>query len=132
MHMGQIVQSHGMHFFELAGPDLLLGFDADPAIRNAVGLLQANPELTLKAINLRKWGQEIIRILGGRRIHPSFAVPGGVNKALKAEERDLILADYDEIISTIKQALPSFMIGRRRTKKISTSSAYSAPVILDW
>jgi NAD-reducing hydrogenase large subunit len=105
MHMGQIVQSHGMHFFELAGPDLLLGFDADPAIRNAVGLLQANPELTLKAINLRKWGQEIIRILGGRRIHPSFAVPGGVNKALKAEERDLILADYDEIISTIQTGI---------------------------
>ncbi|HOW92213.1 MAG TPA: nickel-dependent hydrogenase large subunit, partial [Anaerolineaceae bacterium] len=54
MHMGQVVQSHGMHFFELAGPDLLLGFDADPAIRNAVGLLQADPGLTLKAINLRK------------------------------------------------------------------------------
>lgn len=105
MHMGQVVQSHGMHFFELAGPDLLLGFDADPAIRNAVGLLQADPALTLKAVNLRKWGQEIIRILGGRRIHPSFAVPGGVNKALKAEERDLILADYDEIISTIQTGI---------------------------
>ncbi len=105
MHMGQIVQSHGMHFFELAGPDLLLGFDADPAIRNVVGLLQANPDLTVKAVNLRKWGQEIIRILGGRRIHPSFAVPGGVNKSLKQEERDLILADYDEIISTIQTGI---------------------------
>jgi len=105
MHMGQIVQSHGMHFFELAGPDLLLGFDADPAIRNAVGLLQANPELTLKAINLRKWGQEIIRILGGRRIHPSFAVPGGVNKALTQGERELILSGYDEVISTIQAGI---------------------------
>jgi NAD-reducing hydrogenase large subunit len=38
MHMGQIIQSHGMHFFELAGPDLLLGFDADPATRNVVGM----------------------------------------------------------------------------------------------
>jgi NAD-reducing hydrogenase large subunit len=83
MHMGQIVQSHGMHFFELAGPDLLLGFDSDPATRNVVGLLQANPDLTVKAVNLRKWGQEIIATLGGRRIHPVFAVPGGVNKALK-------------------------------------------------
>ena len=105
MHMGQVVQSHGMHFFELAGPDLLLGFDADPAIRNAVGLLQADPGLTLKAINLRKWGQEIIRILGGRRIHPSFAVPGGVNKALTQEERDLILSGYDEVISTIQAGI---------------------------
>ena len=105
MHMGQVVQSHGMHFFELAGPDLILGFDADPAMRNVVGLLQADPQLTLKAINLRKWGQEIIRILGGRRIHPSFAVPGGVNKALTSQERDLILAGYDDVIATIKIGL---------------------------
>ncbi|MEL7590362.1 MAG: Ni/Fe hydrogenase subunit alpha [Anaerolineaceae bacterium] len=105
MHMGQVVQSHGMHFFELAGPDLILGFDADPAIRNAIGLLGANPELTLKAVNLRKWGQEIIRILGGRRVHPSFAVPGGVNKALTRQERETILAGYDEVISTIQTGI---------------------------
>lgn len=105
MHMGQVVQSHGMHFFELAGPDLLLGFDSDPATRNVVGLLQANPELTVKAVNLRKWGQEIIATLGGRRIHPTFAIPGGVNKSLKASERDAILAGYDEVIATIKIGL---------------------------
>ncbi len=100
MHMGQIIQSHGMHFFELAGPDLLLGFDADPAIRNVVGLIQANADLTVKAVNLRKFGQEIIHTLGGRRVHPSFAVPGGVNKALKSSERDSILAGMDEAIAT--------------------------------
>lgn len=108
MHMGQIIQSHGMHFFELAGPDLLLGFDADPAIRNVVGLIQANPELALKAVNLRKYGQEIINILGGRRIHPVFAVPGGVNKALKPEERDVILSGYHKAIDTVKVGLDLF------------------------
>ena len=102
MHMGQVIQSHGMHFFELAGPDLLLGFDADPAIRNVVGLIQANPDLALKAVNLRKYGQEIIHILGGRRIHPVFAVPGGVNKALTPEERDLILSGYHKALDTVK------------------------------
>jgi NAD-reducing hydrogenase large subunit len=105
MHMGQIVQSHGMHFFELAGPDLILGFDSDPATRNVVGLVAADPALTLKAVALRKWGQEIIRILGGRRIHPVFAIPGGVNKALKASERDTILAGLDESIATIQVGL---------------------------
>ncbi len=102
MHMGQVIQSHGMHFFELAGPDLLLGFDADPAIRNVVGLVQANPELVVKAVGLRKWGQEIISTLGGRRIHPNFAVPGGVNKALTPEDRQKILADADASIATIQ------------------------------
>lgn len=105
MHMGQVIQSHGMHFFELAGPDLLLGFDSDPALRNVVGLLQADPALTVKAVNLRKFGQEIIRTLGGRRIHPNFAVPGGVNKALKPEERDYILAGVDEAIATIQTGI---------------------------
>jgi NAD-reducing hydrogenase large subunit len=100
MHMGQIVQSHGMHFFELAGPDLLLGFDCDPATRNVVGLIAANPGLTLKAVNLRKFGQNIIQILGGRRIHPNFALPGGVNRSLKAAERDEILSQADEAIAT--------------------------------
>jgi len=105
MHMGQIIQSHGMHFFELAGPDLLLGFDADPAQRNVLGLAGANPELTLKAVNLRKFGQEIIKTLGGRRIHPNFAVPGGVNKTLKMEERDLILSGAPAAIEAVKAGL---------------------------
>jgi len=107
-HMGQIIQSHGMHFFELAGPDLILGFDADPAIRNVVGLIQADADLTLKAVALRKYGQEIIRLVAGRRIHPNFAVPGGVNKALTSEDRDTILKDVDEMIATTKLGLEIF------------------------
>jgi NAD-reducing hydrogenase large subunit len=94
-----------MHFFELAGPDLLLGFDADPAIRNVVGLVQNAPDITVKAVQLRKYGQEIIRILGGRRIHPTFAVPGGVNKALSAADRDLILTGLDQAIETTQIAI---------------------------
>jgi NAD-reducing hydrogenase large subunit len=89
-----------MHFFELAGPDLLLGFDCDPATRNVVGLIGANPALALKAVNLRKFGQNIIAVLGGRRVHPNFALPGGVNKALHSSERDAILAGVDEAIET--------------------------------
>lgn len=105
MHMGQVIQSHGMHFFELAGPDLLLGFDAAPEMRNVVGLIGANPELTVKAVQLRKFGQEIIKTLGGRKIHPDFAVPGGVNKALTIEERDNILKGVDAAVDTLKVGL---------------------------
>jgi NAD-reducing hydrogenase large subunit len=105
MHMGQIIQSHGMHFFELAGPDLLLGFDADPAIRNVVGIIQTSPDVAVKAVNLRKYGQEIIRMVSGRRIHPVFAIPGGVNKALHSADRDSILAGLDESIATTQLGL---------------------------
>jgi NAD-reducing hydrogenase large subunit len=105
MHMGQIIQSHAMHFFELAGPDLLLGFDAAPEIRNVVGLIGANPDLTIKAVQLRKFGQQIIKVLGGRKIHPVFAVPGGVNKALTLQERDSILTGVETAIATFQVGL---------------------------
>ncbi len=105
MHMGQVIQSHGMHFFELAGPDLLLGFDAPPEKRNVVGLIQANREVALQAIRLRKFGQRIIEILGNRKVHPNFAVPGGVNKALTPQERDEILGNYAEALATVRAGL---------------------------
>ena len=105
MHMGQVIQSHSMQVFELGGPDLLLGFDADPAIRNVVGLYQANPDLTVKAIMLRKFGQEIIARLGGRRVHPNFAVPGGVNTALATKDRDGILESIDTMISHVQEGI---------------------------
>ncbi len=105
MHMGQTIQSHSMHFFMLAGPDLLLGAEADPAIRNVVGLVQADPKLALKAIRLRKFGQEIIERLGERRVHPNFAIPGGVNKALTVADRDAILSEVAEMQGFVKEGL---------------------------
>ena len=105
MHMGQVIQSNGMHFFELSGPDLLLGFDADPALRNVIGLAHAAPEIALKAVGLRRFGQEIIRTLGGRRIHPNFAVAGGVNKALQASERESIRAGIEANLETAKMGV---------------------------
>ncbi|HQJ56527.1 MAG TPA: Ni/Fe hydrogenase subunit alpha [Caldisericia bacterium] len=105
IHMGQIIQSHSMHFFELAGPDLILGWDADPRIRNVAGLIQANPELALKAVKLRKFGQRIIELVAGRRIHPTFAIPGGVNQALDPKVRDEILKGIDEMISYVEDGI---------------------------
>ncbi|MCC7146858.1 MAG: Ni/Fe hydrogenase subunit alpha [Phycisphaeraceae bacterium] len=105
MHMGQIIQSHSMHFFELAGPDLLLGFDADPAVRNVVGVAQLDPKLAVKAIQLRKYGQEIISALGERRVHPNFAVPGGVNATLDPKVRDGLLGRLEEMTGYVKDGL---------------------------
>ena len=105
LHMGQMIQSHSLHFFHLASPDLLLGFDADPAIRNVVGLIEADPALAVKAVKLRKYGQEIIRRLSGRRIHMHWAVPGGVSAPLAPEERDWILSQADEMQGYIQDGI---------------------------
>jgi len=109
MHMGQMVQSHGMHFFHLAAPDLVFGFDADPATRNVFGIIKANPELALKAVNLRRYGQQIIEKLGAKRIHPNFAVPGGVNNPLSKKDRDAIAKEREAMMGI---ALTAVGIGK--------------------
>ena len=108
MHMGQIIQSHGMHFFELAGPDFLLGWDADPKIRHVGGIVAANPDLAVKAVRLRAFGQEIIKKLGERRIHPIFGVPGGVTKPLMSNDREWILSQLDGHIATAQVGISLF------------------------
>jgi NAD-reducing hydrogenase large subunit len=88
MNLAQIVQSHALSFFHLSAPDLLLGFDSDPAQRNIFGLIAQQPEIARQGIRLRQFGQEIIEALGGKKIHPAWAVPGGVREALTTVQRD--------------------------------------------
>ncbi len=91
MHYGQVFQSHVLHFFHLASPDLLFGMESDPARRNIVGIIDAFPEIARKAVLMRKFGQEVIRVTAGKRIHGTGAIPGGINKHLTSEERDELL-----------------------------------------
>lgn len=99
MHHGQFFQSHALHFFYLASPDLLMGFDADPVERNVLGVAARHPELARQGIRMRKWGQEIIRATAGRRIHGTGAVPGGINRNLSEQDRDALLAERDDVLS---------------------------------
>ncbi|MEI8340630.1 MAG: Ni/Fe hydrogenase subunit alpha [Verrucomicrobiota bacterium] len=96
MNLAQLVQSHALSFFHLSSPDLLFGMDADPAKRNIFGVVEAHPTLAKDGVMLRKIGQEIIALLGGKRIHPAWVVPGGVSDPLTAEKRDKILAMIPE------------------------------------
>lgn len=105
MNLAQIVQSNALSFFHLSSPDLLFGFDADPAKRNILGVAQARPELARDGIGVRRFGQQIIEWLGGKRIHPAWIVPGGVESPLSAETRDRILATIPEAIAAIERAL---------------------------
>jgi NAD-reducing hydrogenase large subunit len=71
MHMGQLIQSHALNFFYLSSPDLLLGFDSDPAQRNIFGLIEKQPELAMRGIKLRKFGQEIIEKVADKKMAPN-------------------------------------------------------------
>ncbi|MFW6357905.1 MAG: Ni/Fe hydrogenase subunit alpha [Chroococcales cyanobacterium] len=105
MNLAQITQSHALSFFHLSSPDFLLGWDSDPATRNIFGLIAADPELARKGIRLRQFGQEVIARLGARKIHPAWAVPGGVRSPLSEENAAWIRERLPESRETIGLAL---------------------------
>ena len=106
MHMGQLIQSHALNFFHLSSPDLLLGFDSDPAQRNIFGLIEKQPELALQGIKLRKFGQELIEKVAGKRIHSSdWILPGGAKWPLTKERADYLLANLPEAIDISQKTL---------------------------
>jgi len=105
MHLGQILQSHALHFFHLASPDLLFGFDAEVAQRNVVHVAAVAPEVAKKGVLLRKYGQEIIRHTAGKRVHGTGSVPGGVNKNLTRAERVALLGEIDTIVEWSREAV---------------------------
>ncbi|HWQ15977.1 MAG TPA: Ni/Fe hydrogenase subunit alpha, partial [Roseiflexaceae bacterium] len=108
MNLAQIIQSHALSFFYLSAPDLLLGMDSDPARRNVLGLAAADPQLARGGIRLRQFGQAIIEALGGRKVHPAWAIPGGVRAPLPPAARDAIRAGLPEARATALAAIERF------------------------
>lgn len=108
MNLAQITQSHALSFFHLSSPDFLLGWDSDPAKRNVFGLIEANPDLARAGIRLRQFGQNIIELLGARKIHAAWTVPGGVRSPLSEEGRQWICDRLPESLATINLALGLF------------------------
>jgi len=97
MHYGQFFQSHVLHFFHLSSPDFLFGIDGDPLQRNIIGVARANKDLAIQGVMMRKFGQEIIRLTAGKKIHGTGAIPGGINKNLSISERDELLHGPDPL-----------------------------------
>ncbi|MFZ1396997.1 MAG: Ni/Fe hydrogenase subunit alpha [Candidatus Promineifilaceae bacterium] len=108
MNLAQIIQSHALSFFHLSSPDFVLGFDADPAERNIFGVLQKQPDLAKDGIALRKFGQSIIELLGGKRIHPAWVVPGGVSSPLTQEDHSAIQTLVPDAMERIQRTLDWF------------------------
>ncbi len=118
LHVGQMLQSHALHFFHLASPDLLFGFASPLEQRNIVGVIAAHPDLAIQGVKLRKFGQEVIRHITGKRIHGTAAIPGGMNKALTREERELLRRDISQVVASSRVAVDL-------SRKVFEASEYS-------
>ncbi len=124
MHYGQTYQSHALHFFHLCSPDLLFGFDADPAKRNVIGVAMEYPELATRAVLMRKYGQEVIKATAGKKIHGTGAIPGGINKNLSVQERDALKKDADQMLQWAVEGLELFK--KVFSEKAAFLSAFAA------
>jgi NAD-reducing hydrogenase large subunit len=108
MNLAQLVQSHALSFFYLSSPDLLLGMDAPAEERSILHVAHTHPSIGADGVALRQFGQRIIELLAGRRIHPGWTVPGGVNEPLSAEKRDQILGMIPAARAAIQRTLGWF------------------------
>lgn len=105
LHWGQTLQSHALHFFHLASPDLLFGFESEVDKRNIVGVIEAYPDTALKGVKIRKFGQEVIKAVSGKKVHGMAVLAGGMNKSLSTEEIKQLKLDVDDIINWTEEAV---------------------------
>src|SRR5271166_1625406 len=108
VNYAQVLQSHALSFFHLSSSDFFLGMDTAPEKRNLFGLIESNPELARRGIRLRQFGQRVIELVGGRRIHPAWGTPGGVLRVVGIANRDEILGWMPEALQSIEMAFGQF------------------------
>jgi NAD-reducing hydrogenase large subunit len=105
VNLAQLLQSHALSFFHLSAPDLLLGLDSDPEQRHIFGLAAEDADFARRGIRLRQFGQRVIELVGGQRIHPPWSIPGGVNRVMTEQSRDELRGWLPEAYETVSLAI---------------------------
>jgi len=117
INLAQIIQSHALNFYHLSSPDFVYGFDAAPEDRNIFKLMQTNPDMAKDGITLRAFGQKIIENLGGKRIHPTWIVAGGVSHPITTEQKNEILSQIPQAMQIAQKTLKYFKSNLHRFQK---------------
>lgn len=100
---------HTTHFYALGGPDFVVGPEAPKAERNILGVIaKVGLEIGGKVIKARHTGHHLIQLMGGRRVHPNWGLPGGVSRGINAEQRDEILEAGKEAVEFAQFSLQLF------------------------
>ena len=82
---------HTTHFYALAGPDFVMGPDAPVAERNILGVIKkVGMDIAGKVLKMRHDGHHLIKMIGGRPVHPNWGLPGGVSRGITEEQREEI------------------------------------------
>lgn len=96
------MEEHILHFYILAGPDFVLGPDAEYPVRNVIGIVGAAPDIAKRVVKVRHMCAKMLEMVAGKAIHPAAAVPGGFSRPLKSEERDALIPMAEEALELAK------------------------------
>ncbi len=100
---------HTTHFYALGGPDFVVGPTAPPAERNILGVVaKVGMDVAKHVLKMRHDGHALIQMMGGRRVHPNWGLPGGVSRGINEEQRKEIEARGREAIEFGKFSLKVF------------------------
>jgi len=122
------VTDHATHFYALAGPDFVMGPDADPAIRNIVGIIGKVPDIALRVVNARMDCHKIIEMIGGRKIHPCGGVPGGMSHGLTEEQRvhiETVAKDMIEVGKLTLKVVDDIVLANKAYVDLILNDAYA-------
>ncbi|MFH1453937.1 MAG: Ni/Fe hydrogenase subunit alpha [Armatimonadota bacterium] len=129
MYNAYFFSDHLLHFYYLGGPDFVVGPDAPPADRNIIGVInKVGLEIGSEVIKHRKYGQEILKMMGGKSVHPACGVPGGISKGLTEEERDTIIKYGKSAVSFAQFTIDTFnkiVLGNNNYLDLIKSPAYT-------
>lgn len=100
---------HTTHFYALGGPDFVVGPQAPAAERNILGVVnKVGMDIAGKVLKMRRDGHHLIEMIGGRKVHPNWGLPGGVSRGINEEQRKEIEARGREAIEFAQFSLKLF------------------------
>ncbi|MCC6476685.1 Ni/Fe hydrogenase subunit alpha [bacterium] len=120
---------HTTHFYALGGPDFVCGPDAPAAERNILGVIaKVGLDAGKKVIGMRAAGQKIIEMIGGKKVHPVTAIPGGQAKAISKTEQEEIAKLGDQMVEFAKftvQVLNDIVLSNKAYLEMILSDSYA-------
>jgi len=123
------VTDHTTHFYALGGPDFVVGPDAPPAERNILGVVRkVGVDIGKQVIDTRMRNHHVIKMVGGRSVHPVAGLPGGWSKAISEEERQEIEVIANKNIDFALFSLKIFediVLGNPEYMELVLSDAYT-------
>jgi len=131
LYMAFVVSNHATHFFALAGPDFLTDDEVGGDQRNLFGVLRRlGPEFARRVLANRSNNHEVIKLLGGRRIHPVAALPGGWSQQVSEQMRTRILEVAEENVTFAQDCLrlyEEYVVNHPDHLQLVVSEAFTQP-----